>query len=182
MQQPSFISKQPGQVIWLTGVSGAGKTTLGKRLAAEFKSRNLPVEFLDGNGVRDFFEGDLGYSRSERIQNVRRIAFAAKLLADHGVHVVVANIAPYYEVRDFIRRKIPRYIQIFLDVPMDVVKQRDAQGLYRSFEKGKTNLLIGLDDVYDRPRNPDLTLKTADMDINSCMREIGRLMTQRGIW
>src|SRR5437868_13061141 len=91
------------KIIWLTGLSGAGKTTLSELIVQDFKQSNLPVALLDGDVVRAFFEHDLGYERKDRIQNVKRIAFAAHLLALHGTNVIVANIAPYNEVRDFIR-------------------------------------------------------------------------------
>ena len=145
-------------VIWLTGISGSGKSTLGLRLTDQFKHCGLPVEFLDGDIVRDFFENDLGYSRRERLLNIRRITFAAKLLSDHGINVIVANIAPYYEARDFIRRKLTNYIQVYCAATVGKVSQRDVKGLYN--HNDKAGPLIGVDDVYDIPRSPDLILHT----------------------
>ena len=145
-------------VIWLTGISGSGKSTIGLRLIEHFKHCELPVEFLDGDIVRDFFENDLGYSRYERLLNIRRITFAAKLLSDHGINVVVANIAPYYEARDFIRRKLSNYIQIYCAATLDKVAQRNVKGLYN--QNDAVGPLIGVDDVYDIPRSPDLILNT----------------------
>lgn len=145
-------------VIWLTGISGSGKSTLGLRLTEQFRRCALPVEFLDGDVVRDFFENDLGYSRRERLQNIRRITFAAKLLSEHGVTVVVANIAPYYEARDFIRRKLSNYVQIYCAASLDKVAGRDVKGLYS--KNDVVGPLIGVDDVYDIPRSPDLILNT----------------------
>ncbi|OGV55854.1 MAG: adenylyl-sulfate kinase [Lentisphaerae bacterium GWF2_44_16] len=169
-------------VIWFTGISGSGKTTVAMETAKEFKSRNIPFEYLDGDIVRNFFEGDLGYSRKERILNVRRIAFAAELLAEHGINVLVANIAPYYEVRDFIRRKIPNYIQIFLDASLEKVMERDVKGHYKKFKAGTMSSLIGVDDDYERPRNPDLTLHTDKETVVETTEKVIKFLKDKGIF
>ena len=102
------------KVIWLTGISGSGKTTIANLLSERLEEEGHKVKVLDGDMIRDFFDNDVGYARQDRIHNVKRIALAAKLLAESGSTVIVANIAPYYEVRDFIRSKIGNYIQVFL--------------------------------------------------------------------
>jgi adenylylsulfate kinase len=161
------------KVIWLTGISGAGKSTLGERLRTEFLNRNLPVVFLDGDVVREFFENDLGYSRPERIQNVKRIAFAANLLAENGINVIVANIAPYFEARDFIRRKLEnRYIQIYINSSIVTVSSRDVKGYYKKMSSGQMQNLIGVDDVYEPPRNPDLTIDTNNSSVDESLKKI----------
>ena len=125
-----------GAVFWFTGISGAGKSTLALKLYEHLRQGGLPCELLDGDEIRDFFEGDLGHSRAERIQNVRRVAFGACLLARNGLHVVVANIAPYYEVRDFIRRKMTRYFQVYVKASPETVMERDVKGHYKAFREG----------------------------------------------
>ncbi|MBU0573953.1 MAG: adenylyl-sulfate kinase [Candidatus Margulisbacteria bacterium] len=156
------------KVIWLTGISGSGKTTLGRLVYEKFKSLCKRVEFLDGDIVRDFFENDLGYSRRERILNVKRIAFAAMLLAKNDVTVIVANIAPYYEVRDFIRKNIPNYIQVYIKASLDSVRKRDVKGLYGN----ATNNMVGIDDAYDIPRNPDITVDTDRESVEESLNKI----------
>jgi adenylyl-sulfate kinase len=168
-------------VIWLTGISGAGKTTLGMMLSERLKAKNKPVEFLDGNIVRDFFENDLGFTRQERILNVKRIAFAAKLLAEHGVNVIVANIAPYYEVRDFIRRHINNYIQIYLKTSLEEVQKRDIHGHYKKYKSGELKNLIGVDDSYDVPRNPDLVIDTTVEEPKQSFEKIMDYLEKTGI-
>lgn len=153
---------QTGYVIWLTGISGSGKTTLGIGIKEYLEKKYSQVEFIDGDIVRGFFENDLGYSRKERILNVKRIAFAAMLVAKNGTNVVVANIAPYYEVRDFIRKHIKNYIQIYLNISLEEVMRRDVKGHYAKYEKGKMDNLIGADDIYDVPRQPDLIVNTGE--------------------
>lgn len=153
-------SNGQGHVIWLTGISGSGKTTLSKALFNRLSTLDQPVEMLDGDEVRAFFENDLGYSRAEREANVRRIAFAAYMLAKNGVTVIVANIAPYCSVRNFIRAKLPNYLQVYVKVPLETAQQRDVKGHYKNFKQNSNSPLIGVDDVYEEPRNPDLVVET----------------------
>lgn len=171
------------KVIWLTGISGSGKTTLGLRLKKELEKKYKHVEFIDGDVVREFFDNDLGYTREERIQNVKRIAFAAMLVAKNGIHVIVANIAPYYEVRDFIRRHIHigNYIQIYIKVSIEKTMERDVKGHYAKYKNGKTKNIVGLDDSYDVPRNPDLIVDTERETIEESLRKILDYLKIRGM-
>lgn len=168
-----------GYVIWFTGISGSGKTTLACRLVDELKKKYDKVELIDGDVVRDFFEHDLGYIKQDRITNVKRIAFAAMLLAKNGIQVVVANIAPYFEVRDFIRRHLKNYIQIYLEVPLATVINRDVQGHYTRYQQGSEKNIIGLDDPYDIPRNPDLIINTANQTTEESLRIILEYLKSR---
>lgn len=160
------------KVIWLTGISGSGKTTLGLFIKRALKKSYKHVEFIDGDTVRAFFENDRGYARSERIANVKRIAFAAMLLTKNGINVIVANIAPYYEVRDFIRKHIKDYIQIFLKVSVEEVMRRDIKGHYKKYKEGKLKNLIGVDENYDVPRKPDLVVDVEHESVEESMTKI----------
>lgn len=175
-------SSESGVVIWLTGISGSGKTTLGNIIVKQLRTQKNQVEFLDGDIVRDFFENDLGYTRNERILNIKRIAFAAHMMAKHGVCVVVACIAPYYEARDFIRKKLKNYIQIFLDTKMETVIARDVKGHYKKVKTGQMENFIGCDDGYDIPRNPDLRVDTSDEEIDQSLRKIMELLAKKGVY
>jgi len=168
-------------VIWLTGISGSGKTTLGLKLKSELEKRYSNVEFLDGDFVRDFFESDLGYTRKERIMNVKRIAFAAALLSRNNVNVIVANIAPYYEVRDFIRKHIKNYIQIYLRIPIEEAMKRDPKGHFTRFKNGEMDNFIGLDDDYDIPRSPDLTIDTTSESVEESLNKIIDFLKMKGL-
>lgn len=169
-------------VVWLTGISGAGKTTLGQALKKELEKKYDRIEFLDGDLVRDFFENDLGYTRKERILNIKRIAFAAMLLAKNGINVIVANIAPYYEVRDFIRKHIKNYVQVYLKVSHEEVRKRDAKGFYKRHEKGELKNLIGMDDIYDVPRKPDLVIDTERESIEKALDKILNYLKAKGLY
>lgn len=168
-------------VIWLTGISGAGKTTLGQLVQDALHKRHGAVEFIDGDSVRDFFENDLGYSRAERILNVKRIAFAAMLVARHGTHVVVANIAPYYEVRDFIRKHIRDYIQVYVKASPEKVMERDVKGHYARLASGATSNIIGFDDMYDIPRHPDVIVDTDRESVEQSLAGILDYLAARGV-
>ncbi len=169
-------------VIWLTGISGSGKTTLSLKIKDELEKKYGNVEFMDGDIVREFFEDDLGYTRKERIFNVKRIAFAAMLLAKNGTHVIVANIAPYYEVRDFIRMHIEKYIQIYLQISIEEAMRRDIKGHYIKYRKGELNNLVGVDDNYDIPRNPDLVVDTGKEAVEESIHKIMNFLSKKGLY
>jgi pyruvate kinase len=169
-------------VIWLTGISGSGKTTIANKLKDKLDAEGLRVEVLDGDFIREFFDHDLGYSRQERIYNVKRIALAAMLLAKNGSTVIVANIAPYYEVRDFIRKKIPNYVQVYLKSSIDTCMKRDVKGHYAKARQGKMKDMVGLDDSYDVPRNPHLTLDTDNSTVDECVNQLINYLTLNKIF
>lgn len=168
-------------VIWLTGISGAGKTTLGLILKKELEKRWGHVEFIDGDSVRRYFGNDLGYTRKERILNVKRIAFAAMLVAKNGTNVVVANIAPYIEARDFMRNHIKSYIQIYLKISVEKAMKRDVKGHYKKYKEGNLHNIVGVDDTYDIPRNPDLVIDTDANTIEESIQQIMKFLNKKGL-
>ena len=170
-----------GCVIWLTGISGSGKSTIAKLLKQKLDPEVSDLHLLDGDEIRDFFEDDLGYTRKERVMNVRRVAFAASMLAEHGVLVIVANIAPYYEVRDFIRRKVNNYIQVYVKASLEEVRRRDVKGFYRKYEKGEIKDIIGIDDEYEEPRFPNLIVNTMKEDPEKSTQKILEMLMKKRI-
>lgn len=178
----STLPQEAGStVVWFTGISGAGKTTLAEKLREFLIAQDRRCELIDGDVVRDFFEKDLGYSRAERIINVRRIAFAAEMLRRHGVLTLVANIAPYFEVRDFIRRNIPNYLQVYVSVDLGTVQSRDVKGHYKAFDSGTQKNLIGVDDAYEVPRRPDLVLATGTESVDESFAKLLTFLRMRGV-
>ena len=149
-----------GFVVWFTGLSGAGKSTLSGLLAEELRRRGVHVEVLDGDEVRTHLSKGLGFSKEDRDINVRRIGFVAKLLARAGACAITAAISPYREVRDEQRAQIDRFVEVYCVCPIDALAARDPKGLYRKALAGEIRHFTGIDDPYEPPLAPDVTLST----------------------
>lgn len=149
-----------GVTIWLTGLSGAGKSTIGALLASELRHRGLPVETLDGDVVRTNLSKGLGFSREDRDTNIRRIAFVSKLLTRNGVAVIVAAISPYQNTRDEARREIGRFCEVYVKCSLDELVRRDVKGLYARALRGEIANFTGVSDPYEEPTAPDVVVET----------------------
>lgn len=149
-----------GFTLWLTGLSGAGKTTLGRMVSSEFSARGLRVEFLDGDLVREGLCRDLGFSPEDRMKNIERVCFVAGLLNRHGVVVVASFIAPYKRMRDHCRKELSRYVEVYVKCPLDVLVERDVKGLYKKAFNGQIEGFSGVSDPYEEPDNPDIVVQT----------------------
>lgn len=149
-----------GFVLWLTGLCASGKTTIAKGLEQELKARSCLVEVLDGDVVRTNLSRGLGYSREDRITNMRRIAFVANLLSRNDVIAIVAAISPYEEAREAIRENVENYIEVYVNAPLQVCEARDAKGLYAMARAGELLAFTGIDDPYEPPSNPDIVCYT----------------------
>ena len=147
-------------VIWITGPSGAGKTTLAKAIVEKLQSMGYTVEHLDGDKVRSKLYPDLGFSKEEREMHNKVVVEMANLLAKNGVIVVVSVISPYKEWREFARREIGRFVEVYLRCPLKVRIQRDPKGLYAKALRGEIKGLTGFDGVYEEPENPEVVLDT----------------------
>ena len=158
------MAKDQGFVLWLTGLSGAGKTTLAARLAPELRARGLRVEVLDGDEVRTNLSKGLGFSREDRDTNIRRIGFVARLLARNGVAAITAAISPYADVREEVRRAVEAegagFVEVYVECPIDVLAERDVKGLYRKALAGEIKEFTGVSDPYEAPRAPEVVVRT----------------------
>jgi adenylylsulfate kinase len=148
---------QDGFTVWFTGLSGAGKTTIATILAERLREVGLPVAVLDGDEVRQGLSQDLGFSKSDRDTNIRRIGWVCQLLNRNGVNAVAAAISPYRAIRDEVRGQLHRFVEVHVDAPVDVLAQRDVKGLYRQAEHGALSGLSGVDDPYEPPLDPEVT-------------------------
>ena len=147
-------------VIWLIGISGAGKTTLGNKLHNYFKSKNVKSFMLDGDFVRDFYDNDLGYSKEDRVANIKRILLSAYTLEQNNIVPIVCNISPFENLRSFARRKFESYHEIYLKKNIDIAKKNDVKSVYEN-NQNKTDL-IGIDLKFDKPLNSNLTIDVDD--------------------
>ncbi|KUP26328.1 adenylyl-sulfate kinase [Paenibacillus sp. DMB5] len=147
--------------IWLTGLSGAGKSTIASLLMDRLAGLGIAAEWLDGDELRRTLGKGLGFSREDRFENIRRAVYLAGMLNRHGVVTVVSLISPYTEMRDYARRTLPRFAEVYVDCPLDVCEARDVKGLYAKARRGDIPSFTGISDPYEIPPSPELTLNTA---------------------
>jgi adenylylsulfate kinase len=152
--------KRAGATIWFTGLSGAGKTTAARLVSDILRRRAVPTELLDGDLVRENLSKGLGFSKADRDTNVRRIGWVCELLSRHGVFVCAAAISPYEDMRDEVRKKIDRFLLVYCTAPLEVLEGRDVKGLYRRARAGEIQHFTGVDDPYEAPRAPDVTIRS----------------------
>ena len=150
----------PGYVLWMTGLSGAGKTTIALLLEEDLKARGCKFERLDGDVVRESLTRDLGFSKEDRDKNIERVSFVAKLLSRNGVGCVCSFISPYQAVRDMVRAGTTNFIEVFIDAPLDVVIGRDVKGMYKKAIAGEIPNFTGISDPFEAPANPEIHIHT----------------------
>ena len=161
-----------GFTIWFTGLSGAGKTTLGQEIEMELLERGLPVEVLDGDVIRENLSKGLGFSKEDRYINIRRIGFVCNLLSRNDVVAIAAAIAPYQEVRREVREKIGRFVMVHCDCPLEVLKERDPKGLYKKAMAGEIKNFTGIDDPYEPPEKPEIVCSTDKETVEESVAKI----------
>jgi len=147
-------------VIWLTGIPASGKTTLANGLKNYYEKQGKPVEILDGDEIRKSLSKDLGFSPEDRKEHNRRVIFVAKILAKNGVFTLVPLISPYRETRDYARKEIPKFVEVWVKTSVEECKKRDPKGLYKKAQAGEIKNLTGLQAPYEEPQNAELVLDT----------------------
>jgi adenylyl-sulfate kinase len=147
-----------GFTVWFTGLSGAGKTTAARLLERRLQALGARVEVLDGDMVRARLSKGLGFSKEDRDENVRRIGYVCEVLSNHGVIAIVAAISPYRATRDEVRARIPNFVEVYVECPMDVLIQRDVKGLYKQALSGEIPHFTGISDPYEPPLEPEATI------------------------
>jgi len=153
-----------GFVVWFTGLPCSGKSTLAHLLDEELSCRTFKREILDGDEIRKRLTKGLGFSKEDRDENIRRIAFVAKLLARNGVIAITAAISPYRELRDDARKEIERFVEIYVKCPLDLCIARDVKGHYKRAMAGDIPTFTGISDPYEAPLHPELLLETDKED------------------
>ncbi len=166
------MSSSYGNVVWFTGLSGAGKTTLVVALEKQLLAEGQKVQILDGDLVRENLSKGLGFSKEDRDTNVRRIGFVAGLLAQHGVTVLVSAISPYRDTRSEVLASYQRKLEVYVDAPLTVVTERDIKGLYLKAIAGEIAHFTGVSDPYEAPENPDVHLRTDQLSVDECLERL----------
>lgn len=154
------MTEQKGFTLWMTGLSGAGKTTIAKIVEAKLKARGLKIERLDGDVVRQSLTRDLGFSKEDRDKNIERVTFVAKLLSRNEVGVIASFISPYQAVRDNVRQETTNFIEVFVHAPLEVCAERDVKGMYAKAFAGEIENFTGVSDPYEAPANPEIIIQT----------------------
>lgn len=148
------LKMKAGTVYWITGLSGAGKTTIGRLFYEKLRVQKESVLFLDGDTLREVFGNDLGYSRKDRFQCAMRYSRLCRLLSGQGQDIVICTISMFHEVREWNRKNIGKYKEIYIEVPMEILKERNQKGLYQSGSD-----VVGVDLETELPENPDIIVK-----------------------
>lgn len=171
---------QKGFVLWLTGLSGAGKSTIADALFETLSERNIVIQQLDGDIVRQHLTKDLGFSREDRLKNLERVAFVASLLSQNGIGVVASFISPYRSDRDMVRSIVTNFVEVFVSAPLEVCEKRDPKGLYRKARAGEIKNFTGISDPYEEPQHPDILLETADHSVQENVNQILSYLSEYG--
>ena len=176
--RPPIENPTSGVTVWFTGLSAAGKTTINEAVAKELWAQGRRVESLDGDLVRQHLCKGLGYTKQDRDENIRRIGFAAELLTRDGAIVLASAISPYREIRDEVRRRIGRFIEVYVNAPLEVCEQRDIKGLYKKARAGLIAQFTGISDPYEPPLDPEVECRTDLETVSESAAKVLRALDQ----
>lgn len=161
-------------VLWFTGLSGSGKSTIAEWVVAELERRGEKVEYIDGDALRSVFPAT-GFTRDARNEHLQRTGYLASRLEAHGVIVVASFVSPYKESRDFVRRLCKNFVEIYVATPIDECERRDVKGLYARARRGDIANFTGIDDPYEPPEHPELQFDTRSLTV----AQAGQLVLDR---
>ncbi len=161
-----------GIVVWLTGLSGAGKSSIASAAAESLAQLGVRTEVLDGDLLRQSLSKDLGFSKADRDEHVARVGFVATVLSRFGAVVFVALVSPYEEARNTLRRRIPSFIEVYVNAPLQICEQRDVKGLYRRARSGEVAAFTGVSDPYEPPTSPDVECRTGEESLTISVEKV----------
>jgi len=172
--QRALLKNQKPCLLWYTGLSGSGKSTVANAVDALLFARGCHTYLLDGDNVRHGLNGDLGFSDEERIENIRRISEVSKLFTDAGLIVSTAFISPFASERAMARGKLEEneFIEVYIDTPIAICEHRDPKGLYKMARAGEIKNFTGIDSTYDTPLNAEIHIKTERLSIEQCAQQV----------
>ncbi|WP_026486066.1 adenylyl-sulfate kinase [Caldanaerobius polysaccharolyticus] len=177
------LLKQKGVVIWLTGLSGAGKSTIARELEKRLYDMGHLCYVLDGDNIRHGLNKNLGFSAEDRKENIRRIGEVAKLFADAGVITITAFISPYREDRDNARKLLPegKFLEVYVKCPLEKCEERDVKGLYKRARAGEIKEFTGISAPYEPPVNPELVINTDELSLDESVKLLLDYLREKGI-
>ncbi|OED64310.1 adenylyl-sulfate kinase [Vibrio tasmaniensis ZS-17] len=181
-QQRAELKQQKPVVLWFTGLSGSGKSTVANAAESQLLALGKHSYLLDGDNVRHGLNQDLGFSDKDRVENIRRIGEVAKLFVDSGSIVLTAFISPFISDRQQVRDLLgeQQFLEVFIDTPLEVCEARDPKGLYKKARKGEIKHFTGIDSEYQAPMNPEIHVKTAGKNIEECGEQVVNALRERG--
>lgn len=177
------LKSQTSTVIWFTGLSASGKSTIACMLDQMLYNEGYHTYMLDGDNVRHGLCGDLGFSDEDRVENIRRVGEVSKLMCDAGLITLAAFISPFRTDRDMVRELLPpgKFIEVFVDAPLDVCRSRDPKGLYAKADKGEIKCFTGIDSPYEAPVDPEVILDTSNQSILGCVYQLMAYLNNTGV-
>jgi adenylyl-sulfate kinase len=165
-------NNKKGIVIWFTGLPCSGKTTLSKEIEKYFQNKNLPIQRLDGDVVRETISNDLGFSKGDRDKNIERMSYIAQMLSNNGVNVVSAFVSPYQEMRDFTRSLCDNFVEVYVKCSIEECKNRDIKGMYAKAQRGEIEDFTGVQDPFEEPKNPEVIVDTKNESIERSVQHV----------
>ncbi len=171
---------EKGVVIWFTGIPASGKSTLAAGVQERLEAMDLAVENLDADEVRQMLSPNLGYTEEARDENTKRLAWFAQKLSNYGVNVLVAAVSPRRAYRDRARAWCERFVEVFVDCPVEVCQERDPKGLYARARRGEVNDIAGLHQPYEQPPDGEVTVATADSSPEECVTAVMARLEELG--
>lgn len=172
-----------GAIVWFTGLSGSGKSTLAHAVEEFLHRHGCRTFVLDGDNVRHGLCGDLGFSPKDRQENIRRVGEVAKLFMEAGVIVLIAFISPFRADRERVRSMVERgsFIEIYCNAPIEICESRDIKGIYKKARAGEIAEFTGISSPYEAPENPELTVNTDVVELDACVQQVIKELTDRGV-
>lgn len=173
-QDRSTLKNQKPVILWFTGLSGSGKSTIANAVESKLYEMGKHTYLLDGDNIRHGLNKDLGFSTEDRIENIRRIGEVAKLFVDSGLIVLTAFISPFQKDRDLVREMVEdrEFIEVYVDTPLEVCEQRDPKGLYKKARAGEIPNFTGISSPYEPPKNPEIHIKNDKISVEDCVEKV----------
>lgn len=183
-EQREQQKKQKAAVLWFTGLSGSGKSTIANAVEAFLFARNQHSYLLDGDNVRHGLNKDLSFTDQDRVENIRRIGEVSKLFVDSGLLVITAFISPFRADRQLVRDLVDegRFIEVYIDTPLDVCESRDPKGLYKKARAGEIANFTGINSDYEAPDSPEVHIKTAELSVEASAQKIISYLENNGFF